>query len=62
MEMGSKIAIEFVRGGCNEHHHCLGLVNMARDLVRRNWQMKVTHTCREGNLVADWLTGYSTVR
>ncbi|KAF7831566.1 ribonuclease H [Senna tora] len=32
---------------------------MARDLLNREWQVKLSHIYRESNKVADWLAGHA---
>lgn len=51
----SRIAIELITKGCREEHPLWGWVHQIQVLIRRDWQVVLEHTYREGNFVANWL-------
>ena len=38
------------------------LIMQARDLLAKNWDIRVIHVYREANSVADWLANYGLTR
>lgn len=55
LESESMVAVTLVQEGVSESHHCGALVRAAREYLARPWEVKVVHTLREGNKVADHL-------
>ncbi|CAI0392409.1 unnamed protein product [Linum tenue] len=56
----SKAAIELLDSAASSHPH-YRLVVQVRQMIQREWEVRVEHTFREGNVVADFLasTGHS---
>lgn len=55
LESESMVAVTLVQEGVSESHHCGALVRAVREYLARPWEVKVVHTLREGNKVADHL-------
>ncbi|KAK2425147.1 hypothetical protein QL285_035429 [Trifolium repens] len=51
----SKIAIKLVMEPVDEWHHYAAILNNIQGILRREWQVTIVHTPREGNACADFL-------
>ena len=59
MSLTLKIAIGWVLDGLEANHPSYGLVESCRGLMQRDWEIVLSHTCRQGNRVAHWLANFS---
>jgi ribonuclease HI len=51
----SKMAIKLVTEPVDEWHHYAAILNNIQGILRREWQVTILHTLREGNACADFL-------
>jgi ribonuclease HI len=51
----SKTAIKLITDSVNDWHHYAAIIHNIKDLLARDWRVKVVHTLREGNACADYL-------
>ncbi|CAI0434846.1 unnamed protein product [Linum tenue] len=61
LQTDSKIAIHLLESAATTHPH-FTTVSEIRHLLQRDWQVRIEHVFREGNVVADYLasTGHSS--
>ncbi|GAU50646.1 hypothetical protein TSUD_333850 [Trifolium subterraneum] len=52
---GSKIVIKLLSEHVNVWHHCAAIIYNIKDLLAKDWRVKVVHTLREGSTCADYL-------
>lgn len=57
LESDSLTAVTLVKNGCHHSHQFFSLIQRIQRLVNNNWQIRISHTHREGNRVADILAG-----
>ncbi|MCI45116.1 ribonuclease H protein, partial [Trifolium medium] len=50
----SKTVIKLNFDHVNARHHYAAIIHNIKDLLTRNWRVKVVHTLREGNACADY--------
>jgi ribonuclease HI len=51
----SKTVIKLLNDSVNGWHHYAAIIHNIKDLLARDWRVKVVHTFREGNACADFL-------
>jgi ribonuclease HI len=51
----SKTVIKLIYDLVNAWHHYAAIILNIKDLLARDWRVKVVHTLREGNVCADFL-------
>ncbi|MCH90659.1 ribonuclease H protein, partial [Trifolium medium] len=51
----SKTVIKLLSDHVNEWHHYAAIIYNIKDLLSRNWRVRLVHTLREGNTCADFL-------
>ncbi|KAF7838963.1 Ribonuclease H protein [Senna tora] len=56
-ESDSRVVVDLILNGCDAQHPLAGFVKIARCLLDRSWQVRVSHIFREGNQVADCIAG-----
>ncbi|CAL1390513.1 unnamed protein product [Linum trigynum] len=61
IESDSKLAIELIQNRHDQVHPYSTLISAIRRKLSQNWLVSITHTYREGNRVADWLSKHSLV-
>ncbi|CAL1407446.1 unnamed protein product [Linum trigynum] len=52
--MDSRAAIQIIEAATNTHPH-YHIVLQLRRMMQRNWEVRIEHIYREGNIVADFL-------
>ncbi|KAJ7958015.1 Ribonuclease H [Quillaja saponaria] len=57
--MDSTIALPLVEKDVNQNHPHGQIIRSIRCMMGCNWVIKVRHTYRKGNSVADWLASYA---
>ncbi|XP_061339603.1 uncharacterized protein LOC133286227 [Gastrolobium bilobum] len=58
-EGDSLVAVNLIKNGCEENHPLAHLVNRIKMTIADDWNTVITHTHREGNMLADWLAAYA---
>ena len=51
----SSVTAQLVTRGCDSHHPYSHMVEQIRELLSRDWNVRVSHVVKEGNRVADQL-------
>jgi ribonuclease HI len=51
----SKTVIKLLSDSVNPWHHYAAIIHNIKDLLAKDWNVKVVHTLREGNACADYL-------
>ncbi|GAU12283.1 hypothetical protein TSUD_141910 [Trifolium subterraneum] len=51
----SEMAIKLISESVDQWHHYAAILNNIQDILRRDWQVLILHTFREGNAYADYL-------
>ncbi|CAN1233376.1 Putative ribonuclease H protein At1g65750, partial [Linum perenne] len=55
LQLDSQCAVQLLQGGDLEDHAHAATIIMARELLRRDWEVQILHVYRESNHVADYL-------
>ncbi|KAJ1415896.1 Small GTPase superfamily [Sesbania bispinosa] len=55
IETDSSVAVKLLQDGFPPTHPCKALLSAILNLMEDHWQVIITHTYREANIVADWL-------
>ncbi|CAN1836512.1 Putative ribonuclease H protein At1g65750, partial [Linum perenne] len=55
LQLDSQCAVQLLQGDDLEDHAHAATIIMARELLRRNWEVQILHVYRESNHVADYL-------
>ncbi|CAL1395497.1 unnamed protein product [Linum trigynum] len=61
VESDSKLALELVNKRTDPVHPYATLLAAIRRFLAQDWVVRLSHTYREGNRVADWLSKHSLV-
>ncbi|CAL1362249.1 unnamed protein product [Linum trigynum] len=61
MESDSRLAIELINNRLDQVHPYSTLLSAIRRKLSQDWLVSISHTYREGNRVADWLSKHSLV-
>ncbi|KAK2446639.1 SKP1 protein [Trifolium repens] len=60
VESDSKSLVDMITGKVKFNGNPPTLVRRIGELIKLNyWQVQFNHTCREGNISADWMTNFS---
>ncbi|CAL1397774.1 unnamed protein product [Linum trigynum] len=61
VETDSQLVIQWIKNRVDPLHPHASLLSSIRRCLTRDWLVNITHTYREGNRVADWLSKHSLV-
>jgi ribonuclease HI len=59
VESDSKSLVDMITGKVKFNGNPPTLVRRIGELIKLNWQVQFNHTCREGNISADWMANFS---
>ncbi|XP_061344021.1 uncharacterized protein LOC133289995 [Gastrolobium bilobum] len=55
----SLVAVNLIKNGCQDSHPLAHSINRIRLLIKNDSEVVVSHTLREGNMVADYMASYA---
>lgn len=57
--MDSIIIVQYLHIAIDEHHPYFTLIRQCKQLLARDWVVRICHVYREGNRVAYWTVDYT---
>ena len=62
LESDSRVVVGIINGEIVRVDRNYNLVMQIKDMLGRDWEVRLFHVYREANCVADWLTNFGLTR
>ena len=62
LESDSRVVVGLINGDTVRVDRNYNLIMQIKEVVGKDWEVKIFHVYREANCVADWLTNYGLTR